>query len=228
MNMEIRGDTFKLWGFVRLAPAGLLRNVLWFVVVLLITGLLSSCSMVQSSMWTSFVDELGTGSKIEPESPYISAEGELHVQITKAASPKWVSGKELDYPYAGIMMFLAGWGKPLDLSTAEGLLIEYRLNGSLSLKLKQKGMPAGSEFMMELEPNDVYTTRMIPWSDFAQPKWVQKPVARDLTEIIGLMFVNNSEKLSTATLSIRSISFPNWENPDSVIFKMKQWGKSRK
>jgi len=226
--METRGDTFKLCCFTRLAPAGLLRNVLRFVAVLLVTGLLSSCSLVQSSMWTSFVDELGTGSKIEPESPYISAKGELHVQITKAASPKWVPGKELDYPYAGIMMFLAGWGKPLDLSAAEGVLIEYRLNGSLSLKLKQKGIPAGREYMIELEPYDTYTTRMIPWSDFAQPKWIQEPVVMNLSEIIGLMFVNNSEKLSTAELTIRNISFPNWENPDSVIFKMKQWRKSHK
>lgn len=211
----------------RRTPMGLPRTVLWLILVLLAAGLLNSCTMVQSSMWTSFVDDLDTGSKIEPESPYLNVDGELHVKITKAASPDWVPGKELDYPYAGIMMFLAGWGKPLDVSEAEGLLIEYRLTGSLSLKLKQQGIPAGREYMIELEPNDTYTTRMIPWSDFAQPKWVQDPVALNLREIVGLMFVNSSAELSTAELSIRSISLPNWENPDSVIYKMKQWRKTR-
>lgn len=209
-----------------LITAGLQRNISWFVLVWSTIWLLNSCSMVQSSMWTSFVDDLGTGSKIEPESTLINADGELNVRITKAASPEWSPDKKLDYPYAGVMMFLSGWGKPLDISEAEGLLIEYQLNGSMSLKLKQEGISAGKEYMVELAPSDKVATRYIPWSDFAQPKWVQEPVALNLEEMIGLMFVNNSGKLSTAVLTIRNISFPNWENPDSVIVKMKSLGRS--
>ena len=70
----------------RLAPGGVTRNLLRLTLLLVATCLLNNCTMVQSSMWTSFVDDLDTGSKIEPESPYLNAEGELHVKITKAAS----------------------------------------------------------------------------------------------------------------------------------------------
>lgn len=204
----------------------LLRTIAVLLILLLVVGSLSCCSMVQTSMWTSFVDELGTGSMVEPERNLINADGVLNVRITKAASPEWVPDKELDYPYAGIMMFLRGWGKPMDLSAADGIIIEYRLNGRLSLKLKQQGMSAGGEYLVELKPTDNYVTRHIPWSDFAQPKWIQEPVELNLAGLIGLMFVNTSEQLSTADLSIKNISFSNWENPDNPIIMMKRLGRS--
>ena len=195
------------------------------ILLLLVISSLSGCSMVQSSMWTSFVDDLGTGSKVEPERTLINAEGVLNVSITKAASPKWDPNKELDYPYAGVMMFLRGWGKPMDLSEAGGIIIEYRLSGTLNLKLKQKDIPTGAEFMVTLEPSDEYITRHIPWSDFSQPSWIQDRVDLNLTELIGLMFTNTSEKLSTADLSVRTISFSNWENPDNPIVILKRLGQ---
>ena len=170
--------------------------------------------MVQTSMWTSFVDDLDTGSKVEPERTLINAEGVLNVRITKAASPEWEPDKELDYPYAGVMMFLRGWGKPMDLSEADGIIIEYRLSGDLSLKLIHQDIPAGAEYMIKLNPSEEYTTVQIPWSDFSQPTWIQDPFELNLSEMIGLMFTNTSEQLATAELSIRTISFSNWENPD--------------
>ena len=211
---------------ILLMKADLLRTISRLLLLLLVVGSLSSCSMVQTSMWTSFVDDLGTGSMVEPERNLINAEGVLNVRITKAASPEWVPDKELDYPYAGIMMFLRGWGKPMDLSEADGIIIEYRLNGRLSLKLKQQGMSTGGEYLVELKPSDKYVTRHIPWSDFAQPQWIQDRVDLNLAELIGLMFVNTSEQLSTADLSIKNISFSNWENPDNPIIMMKRLGRS--
>lgn len=209
-----------------LLPPGLPLFLRRLIIPWLLVGSLSSCSMVQSSMWTSFVDDLGTGSKVEPERTLINAEGVLNVRITKAANPEWVPDKDLDYPYAGVMMFLRGWGKPMDLSEADGLIIEYRLSGNLTLKLKQKDIPAGQEYLVELKPTDVFITRHIPWSDFSQPKWVQEPVSLNLAEMIGLMFTNTSEQLATAELSIRTISFSNWENPDNPIVILKRLGRS--
>jgi hypothetical protein len=205
-----------------LVPVGSAQGLGKLILVWLVCGLLTGCSMVQSSMWTTFVDDLGTGSKVVPERMLIDSNGVLNVRITKAANPKWVPGKDLDYPYAGVMMFLRGWGKPMDISESDELIIEYRLSGKLSLKLKQKDIPAGREYLVELEPSDVYITRQIPWSDFSQPSWVQEPVALNLTEMIGLVFTNTSEQHSSAELSVRNISFSNWENPDYPIVMIKK------
>ena len=197
-----------------LIPMGMRPGLYTLLLLWLVIGLLTGCSMVQTSMWTSFVDDLDTGSKVEPERTLIDAEGILNVHITKAASPEWEPDKELEYPYAGVMMFLRGWGKPMDLSEADGVIIEYRLSGDLSLKLIHKDIPTGAEYTTKLEPCEEYTTVQIPWSNFSQPTWIQNPVELNLSEMIGLMFANTSEQLSTTELSIRSVSFSNWENPD--------------
>jgi hypothetical protein len=150
----------------------------------------------------------------------VSIQGEVDVSMTKPADPEWVPNTTLEYPYAGIMMMFRKSGKPIDISDATGLILEYRSEGTISLILAQKDIPSGSEYRLNLPPQKDFTVSQFSWQDFKQPSWVDTSVPLNLMSIAGIMFTNSSQKQSTARLTIRQVSFPGWKDPDSLLSKI--------
>ncbi len=169
--------------------------------------------MVSSAHWDSFTDSLGKGSEVIPRHGLVTLNGIVEARIKKSDNPIWVPGKNLDYPYAGIMMKFWRSGKSIDVSQSSGLSIEYVLEGHISLKLVQKDIPAGQEYSVELPPQNGFHVVQLPWERFAQPGWVKNSIPLDLSKLTGIMFTNSTEKASTAYLAIRNIMFNEWENP---------------
>lgn len=180
--------------------------------------------MVSSAHWDSFTDSLGKGSEVVPRQGLVNLNGVVEARISKSENPIWVPGKNLDYPYAGIMMKFWRSGKSIDVSQSTGLSIEYVLEGHISLKLIQNGIPAGQEYSVELPPQSSYHPVQVPWERFAQPGWVKKSIPIDLSNLTGIMFINSSEKASTASLAIRTIIFTEWENPHNFKGVIKRIG----
>lgn len=169
-----------------------------------------------SSSWVAFTDSLGIGSEVNPSKVLTSLKGDVDVSMTKAADPAWVPNKELDYPYAGIMMMFRQSGKAMDLSAASGLTLEYRSTGKISLILSQKDIEAGEEYRRQLPAQEELAVVHFRWEDFQQPSWVHTPKAMDLKQIGGVMFTNSSKVHSTAKLTIHKVSFPGWSDPNAL------------
>lgn len=146
----------------------------------------------------------------------INWRGDADVSMTKAADPKWIPNKKLDYPYAGVMMMFRATGETMDISAASGVTLEYRSEGNISLLLAQKDIHAGREYRLVLPPQEDFAIVNFTWNEFKQPSWVNAPTAMNLKKMVGLMFTNSSKKKSTAKLTIRQISFPGWVHPDSL------------
>lgn len=190
------------------------------ILVSLLPFLASSCGTLQSSRWIAFTDSLDKGSKVEPSKVLVNIRGNVHVSMTKPADPEWVPHTILKYPYAGIMMMFRKSGKPIDISDATGLILEYQSKGTISLILAQKDVPAGSEYRLNLPSQKDFTVSQFSWQDFKQPSWVYTSAPLNLMSIAGIMFTNSSPKQSTARLTIRQVSFPGWSDPDSLLSKM--------
>ncbi len=188
--------------------------------------MLSGCGMSSSAHWDTFADSLGHGSKVVPKQGLVNLSGIVEAHITKSQNPKWVQGKELDYPYAGIMMKFWRSGKSIDVSQSSGLSIKYLLNGHISMKLIQKGIPPGREYRVDLPPQGVFQVKHFSWEQFTQPFWVTQPTPLNLKNLTGIMFTNSTEENSTAYLSIKEIYFPDWENPYEVKNVIKNIGRS--
>ena len=177
---------------------------------LLYIYLSTGCGIVQTSNWVSFIDNLGTGSNVQPAEALFNWRGDIEVSLTKAADPQWMPNQSLKYPYAGILMQLNRSGEPVDISAATGLSIEYRLAGHVSLILKQKKIDAGREYRVDLPPQEAFGFASYQWDDFKQPSWVNATTQLDLSEVVGIAFMNSSKDQSTAQLSIRKIIFPGF------------------
>ena len=171
---------------------------------------LSGCGIAQNSYWYGFSDSLGTGSKVQPSEVFINWKGELEVSLTKAADPEWNPDKNIEYPYAGVLMKFNKTDKPVDLSASTGVAIEYRLSGTVEVMIKQKNIRTGREYRMNLPPQEGIALAYFPWESFHQPSWVDKPSPMDLTQVVSLAFMNGSKKQSTAHLTIRKIFFAGW------------------
>jgi hypothetical protein len=194
------------------------------ILVSLLSFLATSCGTLQSSSWVSFTDSLGKGSKVEPSKVLVNIQGRVDVSMTKPADPEWVPNTTLNYPYAGIMMMFRESGRPIDISDATGLILEYRSEGTISLILAQKDVPTGSEYRLILPAQMDFTVSKFSWQDFKQPSWVDTSAPLNLMSIAGIMFTNSSQKQSTARLTIRHVSFPGWSDPDSLLSKI-NWKK---
>ena len=177
---------------------------------------LSTCGKVASSEWLSFSDSLDQGSKVVPSQGFVSTKGIVDVRITKAKDPQWVPDTELDYPYAGIMMKFRRAGNTLDITKSDGITITYMLDGMISMRLIQKNIPPGQEYHISLPRQETFKTVSLTWDLFSQPSWVETKTAMELTNITGIMFTNSSPEESTAHLRIKTLEFPNWENPYAV------------
>ena len=191
-------------------------KLLHFFLLLLFQLLLSTCGMVASSEWLSFSDSLDQGSKVVPSQGFVSIKGIVDVKITKSKDPQWLPDTKLEYPYAGIMMKFWRAGNTLDITQSDGISITYMLDGIISMRLIQKNIPAGQEYHISLPKQETFETVSITWDLFSQPSWVEAKTAMDLTNITGIMFTNSSPEESTAHLRIKTLEFPNWENPYSV------------
>lgn len=200
--------------------------ILTVVVVLLLTIGMGGCGMVPSAQWYSFKDPYKMGSDVQPEKGLVNIKGILRVAITKADDPEWKDGADLNYPYAGVMMKYWKSGIPVDLTGAKGLEITYRLQGTVSLKLIQEGVPNGREFKVELPEKEHFGTEFFPWDTFSQPPWSKEKNDLDLAAMVGLMLINSAKKQSTAYLSVKEITFPGWKNPDSFVGQFSRLGKT--
>jgi hypothetical protein len=210
---------FYLQHLTKRQPIVILFGVCLLVVVL------GGCGMVPSAQWYAFKDSFNMGSDVQPEEGLVSLKGILRVAITKAADPEWKEGADLKYPYAGIMMKYWKSGKSVDFSGSKGLEITYRLQGSVSLKLIQAGMPNGREFRVKLSEQEQFGSKFIPWERFSQPPWIHEKIDLDLRAMVGLMLVNSAKEQSTAYLSVKEITFPGWKNPDSFFGQLGRLGK---
>lgn len=188
--------------------------------------MLSGCGMSSSAHWDTFADSLGQGSEVIPKQGLVNLSGIVEAHITKSHNPKWVQGKELDYPYAGIMMKFWRSGKSIDVSQSSGLSIEYLLKGNISMKLIQKGIRPGQEYRVDLPPQGVFQAKLFSWKRFTQPVWVKQSTPLNLNNLTGIMFTNSTEENSTAYLAIKEILFPDWENPYEVKNVIKNIGRS--
>lgn len=166
------------------------------------------CGTVQTSNWYGFTDSLGTGSEVRPAQSLYNWRGEIEVHLTKAADPAWDPRAPQLYPYAGILMQFKPSGKPVDMVSATGLAVEYRLEGNVSLMLMQEGMPAGREYRVDLPPQRDFARVYFAWDAFQQPSWVTAPTPKDLSRVVGIAFLNRSKQRSTAHLTVRKVSFP--------------------
>ena len=184
-----------------------LRAFIIFPLCLLALSLIG-CGTVQTSNWYGFTDALGTGSEVRPTKTYHNWRGDIEVHLTKAADPAWDPQAPPQYPYAGILMQFKPSGKPLDLSRSTGLEIEYRLSGTVSMMVMQSDMPAGREYRVNLPPQRDFTLVSLVWTDFKQPSWVAAPTPMNLSRVVGISFLNSSQKQTTAQLIIRKVSFP--------------------
>ncbi len=184
-----------------------------FLVSCICLFLFSGCTMVSTAEWVTFSDSLGQGSEVIPGQGIVNLNGVVEARIKKSDDPEWVAGKELQYPYAGIMMKFWRSGKSIDISQSSGLTIEYILDGQISLRLIQKNVPTGQEYQVTLPSQHLFQAKHIPWELFSQPGWVKSQIPIDLTSLTGIMFTNSSKKSSTAYLAIKEITFTGWENP---------------
>ncbi len=169
---------------------------------------LIGCGAAQTSNWYGFTDALGTGSEVNPTQKYFNWRGDIEVHLTKAADPAWDAQAPPQYPYAGILMQFTPSGKPVDLSRSRGMTIEYRLSGSVSMMVMQENIPAGREYRVQLPPQSDFALVSLAWADFKQPSWVATPTPVDLSRVVGISFLNNSTKQTTAHLIVRKVSFP--------------------
>jgi len=189
-------------------------------------SLLSSCGVVQTYNWIAFADSMGAGSEVVPAENLFNLKGDIEVSITKSVDPLWNPHVKLEYPYAGILMQFWRSGKSVDLSTAEGLTIEYRLEGNISMRLVQENILEGKEYQIELPPQRDFNQVHVSWKDFRQPPWIEVADEMDLIHIVGLMFTNSAEKHSTAKLAVRQITFPGWNNPHSFTGQLRGLGNT--
>jgi len=192
----------------RLRLLTVMLNLNNFTLALLTIFIIAGCGIVQTSSWVSFTDNLGTGSEVQPTEALFNWRGDVEVRLTKAADPQWMPSTTVKYPYAGILMQLKRSGGSVDISAATGLAIEYRLIGRVSLILKQKNIDAGKEYRVDLSPQEEFRVASYQWDNFEQPPWVNSPTRLDLSQIIGISFMNSSTDQSTAHLSVRKIVFP--------------------
>jgi len=169
--------------------------------------------MSSSSHWDTFADSLDQGSEVVPQQGIVNLAGIVEAHITKSHDPDWVQGKELDYPYAGIMMKFWRSGNSIDVSGSSGLSIEYSLKGHISMKLIQKGLSPGQEYRVELPSQESFHVIHFSWEQFTQPDWVKQSIPINLSNLTGIMFTNSTEEDSTAQLAIKEIIFTGWENP---------------
>lgn len=189
-----------------------------YIVVVLLSLIVNGCGIVRSSRWVTFTDNLDIGSEVKRLTPL---NGDIDVRMTKATDPEWVPNKNLDYPYAGIMMMFRQSGQAMDLSAASGLTLEYRSAGKISMILSQKDIEAGKEYRLDLPTQEELSVVHFKWEDFKQPTWVPTPKAMDLKQIGGVMFTNSSKVNSTSKLTIHKMSFPGWSDPDSIPSRIK-------
>ena len=183
------------------------RNLTLFLISLLLLWLIG-CGTLQTSNWVGFTDSLGTGSAIHPAEGYFNWRGEVEVRLTKADDPEWNPKNTPEYPYAGIMMRFRRSGKSVDISDSEGLVIVYKLDGRVDLVLHQANVAAGREYRLELPPQDDFARVYFSWDLFQQPSWVDPPTPMNLSQAVGIAFMNSAQKQSTAHLTISRISFP--------------------
>ena len=205
LNRRI-GIISKLDKFLKSKVAAMLYRNLILAMTIILT--ISGCGIVQTSQWVSFTDNLDTGSEVNPAEALRNWRGDIEVSLTKAADPQWLPDKTLKYPYAGILMQFKRSGESVDISASEGLAIEYRLAGRVSLILKQKNIDAGREYRIDLAPQKEFSLAFFPWNRFEQPLWVDSPKRLDLSQMVGISFMNSSKEQSTAQLSVRTITFP--------------------
>ena len=189
---------------------------LTYIFIVLLSLIVNSCGTVGSSSWVAFTDSLDIGSEVKPSKVLTNLRGDVDVSMTKAAEPEWVPNKELDYPYAGIMMMFRESVKTMDLSAASGLTLKYLSTGKISLILSQKDIEAGEEYRHHLPAQEELAVVHFRWEDFQQPSWVHTPKAMDLKQIGGVMFTNSSKVQSTAKLTIHKVFFHEWSDPDSL------------
>lgn len=197
-----------------------------FFLTFLFGLVLTGCGMSSSAHWDTFADSLGLGSEVVPKQGLVNLSGIVEAHITKSQNPEWVEGKELDYPYAGIVMKFWRSGKSIDVSQSSGLSIEYLLKGNISMKLIQQGISPGREYRIDLPPQGLFQVKHFSWERFTQPVWVKQSTPLDLNNLTGLMFTNSTEENSTAYLAIKEIMFPDWENPYEVKNVIKNIGRS--
>jgi len=157
--------------------------------------------------WDTYVDTLGSGSKIQPASQPFNKAGEIQVAMTKAPDPMLDGNNIPQYPYVGIGMEFEKPAKPLDLTHCEKIILTYKLTGPISMILAQGEITAGSEYRVDLPENENYSEFPLDWKDFNQPEWanVKQPLALD--KITGVKFQINSPDYSHAEIVIKNIEF---------------------
>lgn len=200
------------------------KKSLQFITLVALTIFIGGCGKVQSSYWIAFADSLGTGSKVEPKEVLFTWKNDIEVSITKAADPEWRPNVQLDYPYAGVLMRFQRSGKSVDLSAATAIHLEYQLEGEISMRLVQDNIEAGKEYRIELSAQKEFAIVVVDWEEFAQPDWVADKQELDLTRLSSIMFTNSSKEHSTANLKIRTMDFPNWNDPGSFKTQIKKIG----
>ncbi len=158
--------------------------------------------------WLTFVDDLETGSYIDPSKYFITLEGNIEVTMIKAADPEWIEkDPPSKYPYVGIGTYFESSGNPVDLSEVEHIRLVYKLDGPVSLVLSQYGIKTGNEFIFDLPYAEEYTELTINWSDFYQPFWANRNSGLDIRKITRISFQIRTVHGSTAKLGIHSINF---------------------
>lgn len=157
--------------------------------------------------WSTFTDNLDTGSSIMPSQNIFTPAGDIEVNMQKAEDPTHKQTAKISYPYVGVGMKFNNNGNPVDLANAKNLLLTYRLSGPVSLLLMQKGIKAGEEFRINLVPAKDYRQAKLNWKDFYQPDWVSIQQSFDLSEVTGIQFQIASPKQMNVDLGIRNIKF---------------------
>ena len=156
--------------------------------------------------WSSYVDQLETGSLIEPSRKFFTDSGDVEVVMTKASDPD-ADEQNPSYPYVGLQLRFPG-RQPADLSDAENLVLTYKLSGPMSLLLAQENIAPGNEFRLELPPASEYSEIHLNWSDFSQPDWVSPRSTLDRTRLTAVKFQITTPEDNTAQLGVRRLEFP--------------------
>lgn len=157
--------------------------------------------------WYTYMDSYGIGSSINPAEHFFIPEGNIEVNLKKAARQLVENDETYLFPYVGIGMQFNDPPVATDLTDAGSIILIYKLSGPVSLILIQEGISPGEEYRVNLSPTDKYTKFVLYWSDFSQPDWVNQNHPLDLTKIKGVHFQVNSDNNAEANLGIRSIIF---------------------
>ena len=127
--------------------------------------------------WTTFVDELGTGSRVEPPEKFFRTDGTLQVQLGLGSVETASGDGTARYPFTGVDLRFHSDGSPVDLSSYQGVWLSYQAEGPVDLLLSSAGIDSAAAFRARLQSSKTFEPRFSPGPRFSNPRGLESLLA---------------------------------------------------